>query len=372
MGIHLSTLPENASPALVELEKDIHIAKLTSISALSISAYDWFVCFDEEVDLVWRASHSVFKYMALFARYMGLVMPIGIVVLRLGNWTKEECEKMKIEAAITSTLVILSCDYLLALRTAAIYSFRRNITILVATLIGIQTALAIWATTGWVRIELPEGIPGCFVRPGMGHILGVSIYWIPSSVTDLVLFVLTVSKVFPIWSSSKESRLSWVLLRDEIMQHPHVFRQQSSRNDHGPVDSYALASTRVSPQARFEIVIGFCRTSLISGFNMFRFHLALNLRSVDRYPHKTAEEEPISMEELLATPPTLQSPPAPPAPSTIVPLDIENRGNHARGQMRARGVEGRTGERDVVSVDDSRFRRAERQELAAERTRNTV
>jgi len=51
-----------------------------------------------------RASHSVFKYLALFSRYMGLVFPIGIVVLRLGDWTYQECQRLKLEAAVTSTL----------------------------------------------------------------------------------------------------------------------------------------------------------------------------------------------------------------------------------------------------------------------------
>jgi hypothetical protein len=40
---------------------------------------------------------------------------------------------------------------------------------------------------------------------------------IPSSVTDIVVLILTVSKIFPIWSAPAKSRLSWVLLRDEIL-----------------------------------------------------------------------------------------------------------------------------------------------------------
>ncbi|GAA5948326.1 hypothetical protein JCM3765_001373 [Sporobolomyces pararoseus] len=361
MGIHLSTIPENASQALIELDKDIHIAKLTSISALSISAYDWFVCFDEEVDLVWRASNSVFKYLALFSRYMALIFPIGIVVLRLGNWTEEECEKMKLEAAITSTLVILSCDYLLALRTAAIYSFQRNVSTLLVIVVAVQTALAIWATTNWVRIDLPEGIPGCFVRPGMGHILGVSLYWIPSSVTDLILFVLTVSKVFPIWSSSKESKLSWVLLRDEIMYYGLVTSLTVATNILMYSSNRALGTIMVPLTLTLSPVLV--------------FHLALNLRSVDRYPHRTAEEEPIPMEELLGT---IREPPVhPPQTAPLTPPcsgAIDHEDGFDQVQLRARGVGSRIGEnRNAVSEDESRFRAVKRRgESDVLWTRNTV
>ncbi|GAA5843270.1 hypothetical protein JCM3766R1_003645 [Sporobolomyces carnicolor] len=213
MGVHVSRIPSDAPAWLTKLDHNLYIAKCAAVSSLSIAAYDWFACLDEEIDLIWRASHSVFKYLVLFSRYMGIVFPLVTVIGRLGDWNAQQCHQLKPLIAV----FLLSADFCLGLRTAAIHSFDRKVSAVIALVLLVETGAAIYATTGWITLNLPPEIPGCFFRPGTARSLGVSLYWIPSSVTDVTVFVLTVSKVFPIWSSTKESRLSWVILRDEIM-----------------------------------------------------------------------------------------------------------------------------------------------------------
>ena len=65
---------------------------------------------------------------------------------------------------------------------------------------------------------MPPGVAGCFPTPGPSKSLNISLYWPPALLTDLVLFTLTICKVFPIWQgSNRNSRLSWIVLRDEIL-----------------------------------------------------------------------------------------------------------------------------------------------------------
>lgn len=116
MGVHVSRVTEDAPEWLRDLDHTIHIAKVTAIVAVSIAAWDWFACLDEEIDLLWSASHSLFKYLALATRYLGLVYAIGVTTLRLGDWSHAECRRLKPIASVTSSLVILTCDYVLALR----------------------------------------------------------------------------------------------------------------------------------------------------------------------------------------------------------------------------------------------------------------
>jgi hypothetical protein len=52
MGVHVSTLPDDAPESVFRLEFQLFIARCVTLSALSIAAYDWFACLDEEVDLI--------------------------------------------------------------------------------------------------------------------------------------------------------------------------------------------------------------------------------------------------------------------------------------------------------------------------------
>lgn len=64
MGVHVSTVSEDAPRWIKELDYQLHIARCTSISAFSIAVYDWFVCLDEEVDLVCELHSRSLLYFA--------------------------------------------------------------------------------------------------------------------------------------------------------------------------------------------------------------------------------------------------------------------------------------------------------------------
>lgn len=52
MGVHVSKIPSDAPAWLTKLDHNLYIAKCAAISSLSIAAYDWFACLDEEIDLI--------------------------------------------------------------------------------------------------------------------------------------------------------------------------------------------------------------------------------------------------------------------------------------------------------------------------------
>ncbi|GAA6019671.1 hypothetical protein JCM11491_004875 [Sporobolomyces phaffii] len=312
MGSTVSAVPLDAPRALRELDRDVHITKCTAVASLSIAVYDYVVCLGEEIDLVWTASHSVFKYLALFSRYTALVVPLGIVTLRLGDWSSEQCLRMKPLGSVASTLSILSTNYVLGLRTAAVYSYQRAVSLVIGTVLLAHTVLAIWATTQWITIDLPPEIPGCFPRPGERHSLGLSMYWIPAAITDVVLFALTVFKVFPIWSGSKESRLSFIILRDEILASPAYYGLISSLTVATPIPEDDTLKPRVRsstsrPPSNVLLYVGSPALGPILAplsltlSPVLVFHLVLNLRSVSRYPYHSSQEAAIPIEDVLAS-----------------------------------------------------------------------
>ncbi|GAA5879933.1 hypothetical protein JCM16303_004405 [Sporobolomyces ruberrimus] len=116
MGSHVSTVPDDAPQALRDLDRYIQVAKFTSVSALSVATYDHLACLDEEIEMIWKASHSVFKYLALVSRYSGLFVATVIVGTRLGDWDQEECRRLLPLQIVASDIAILSSTYVLALR----------------------------------------------------------------------------------------------------------------------------------------------------------------------------------------------------------------------------------------------------------------
>ncbi|GAA5948281.1 hypothetical protein JCM3765_001350 [Sporobolomyces pararoseus] len=307
MGVHVSTIPANAPRWIQDLDYQLHVARCTSIAALSIAVYDWFACLDEEVDLVWTASRSLFKYLALSCRYLSIMFSLSVVIVRLGDWTAEECKRMKLMVALLSTFTLLSADYVLGLRTAAIYSFKRSVTIVIVLLLLFETIATLWTSSRWIQLVLPAGIHGCFFRPGVPHSLGVSFF---------------LCKVFPIWSSSRDSRLSWILLRDEIMYYGLITSLTVATNILMYIDNQALGPI-LAPLAL-----------TLSG--VLVFHLVLNLRAVDRYPYRPSAEAPITVEELLAR--THEPPRAPQDPRPTWPLEsrADAESEVGQGQLRSR------------------------------------
>ncbi|GAA5879936.1 hypothetical protein JCM16303_004406 [Sporobolomyces ruberrimus] len=91
MGSHVSTVPQDAPKAVLELDRQIQIAKFVAVSTLSVAAYDHLACLEEEIELIWKADRSIFKYLALVSRYSGLLYAVTQAVLRLGNWSHREC-----------------------------------------------------------------------------------------------------------------------------------------------------------------------------------------------------------------------------------------------------------------------------------------
>ncbi|GAA5976244.1 hypothetical protein JCM5350_001393 [Sporobolomyces pararoseus] len=349
MGIHVSTVSEDAPRWIKELDYQLHIARCTSISAFSIAVYDWFVCLDEEVDLVWTASRSLFKYLVLFCRYISVLFPLSVVIVRLGDWTPVECSKMKLVAAILSTLTLLSVDYILGIRAAAIHSFDRTITTIIVLLLLFESVATLWTSSRWIQLVLPPGIHGCFFRPGAPNSLGVSFFWIPSSLTDSVVLVLTVCKVFPIWSSSRSSRLSWILLRDEIMYYGLVTSLTLATNILMYIDNEALGPILAPLSLTLSAVLV--------------FHLILNLRSVDRYPHQASAEAPITVEELLARTHSLPNAVRDSATTAAVPsgATVEPEGP-GQGELRSRiATRGMSSEGNVQAEEDIQLTRVSRQ-----------
>ncbi|GAA5948343.1 hypothetical protein JCM3765_001379 [Sporobolomyces pararoseus] len=156
------------------------------------------------------------------------------------------------------------------------------------------TALALWSSNYHTVVGIPPVIPGCFIRPGLGPRLGVSLYWFPAAVNNIVLLILTIVRIFPIWSSSVDldppprsnlcERYSFcpplyygVITALSLTLHLLNFLEQNT-----------LASVMVPLALTLPPVLV--------------FHLVLNLRSIAQSPITSEREfEPILMEDLLAT-----------------------------------------------------------------------
>ncbi|GAA6060343.1 hypothetical protein JCM10212_000440 [Sporobolomyces blumeae] len=225
MGVYPSTVSPDAPAAVVVVRAEaIQAAKFTSVVCISVAWYDWLACLDGEIRLVWKAKHSLFKYLALACRFSGAFFVAMLGTARFGNWSHDTCDRLLKVATVATDLAMLAPSAVMGLRTMSIYSFDRKICVVVCLMLVMQTSALIAGSTMWQTLHLPEGVKGCFPRPGSSRSLGISLYCKsrtsrpPAMLTDLVLFVLTTCKVWPIWVVSRgRTSLSWIILRDEVM-----------------------------------------------------------------------------------------------------------------------------------------------------------
>lgn len=109
MGI-ISSHPLPAISAIQEVARLTQAVRFTNISLLAVCTYDWIVSLEDEIelicelpdyypailqslmlDVIGRASTSVFKFCILATRYSGFLMSILFVLLPHGDWSSSQC-----------------------------------------------------------------------------------------------------------------------------------------------------------------------------------------------------------------------------------------------------------------------------------------
>ncbi|KAI5117404.1 hypothetical protein M0805_004626 [Coniferiporia weirii] len=195
--------------SLVPLVRDAHTVDRSGVAAAACLVYDIIICWDQEVEYIWKSAWTPPKLLYLFARYFSLICKHGC------------CHDWTIFEGVAGQLIIMGVEISLMLRVYAL--FRRDkrilallsflyfgmfsfllamvVSTLVTHLLMYPTAevTAISVILGLALNEIisvaplrgifPPDFPlsGCFpvYVPGF-----FSFYWIPSLIFESILFIL--------------------------------------------------------------------------------------------------------------------------------------------------------------------------------------
>ncbi|KAI5116273.1 hypothetical protein M0805_002619 [Coniferiporia weirii] len=187
------------------------------VSATTLLAYDIVITMDKEVKYFWKTPFTPISFLYFLNRYLGLLEALVDVRCDFLSWFYQ----------ISGWIGILAVDVILLIRVIALYERSQKLTVCLSSLFVVEAAVMLWCL---VRIQLDIGI-GISIGSAVGNAAecGITLdipqlmfvlYWIPPTVFELVLLMLSVRKCAEFWRETaglKGFKLMHVLIRDQVV-----------------------------------------------------------------------------------------------------------------------------------------------------------
>ncbi|KAI5117041.1 hypothetical protein M0805_000116 [Coniferiporia weirii] len=179
------------------------------VSATTLLAYDIVITMDKEVKYFWKTPFTPISFLYFLNRYLGLLEAL----LDIRCW-----------------IGILAIDAILLIRVIALYERSQKLTVCLSSLFVAEAAAMLWFTVR-IRLDISIGISIGNPLSGIGDVTGCGVtldipqlmavlYWIPPTVFELILLVLSVRKGAEFWrvtAGLKGFKLMHVLIRDQVV-----------------------------------------------------------------------------------------------------------------------------------------------------------
>ncbi|KAH8913318.1 hypothetical protein BT69DRAFT_1359215 [Atractiella rhizophila] len=173
-----SALSTNTSPTVEEqldiaLQRaaieDILSASGTYLTAcVAIYGWDFILTFPDEYKTMWKADRwtSAGRLMRGLCSFWGLLVIVYARCLLWLEFDPKTCDKIHLIGPAATTLLFLSCQFLLGARVWVMWNCRKWIAWFVGTLAICSTALQILAFTTSKALPLLPGLRGCISTRG--------------------------------------------------------------------------------------------------------------------------------------------------------------------------------------------------------------
>ncbi|KAI5115162.1 hypothetical protein M0805_002674 [Coniferiporia weirii] len=183
------------------------------VSGTTLLAYDIVITMDKEVKYFWKTPFTPMSFLYFLNRYLGLLEALVDIRCNVLGWFYQ----------ISGWIGILAIDVILLIRVIALYERSQKLTVCLFSLLVAEAAVMLWCS---VRIQLSIGKP--ITRIGNATECGLIVdvpqlmlvlYWLPPTVFELALLVLSVRKAAEFWrvtAGLKGLKLVHVLVRDQI------------------------------------------------------------------------------------------------------------------------------------------------------------
>ncbi|KAH8926955.1 hypothetical protein BT69DRAFT_899235 [Atractiella rhizophila] len=204
------------------LEEVLSASRTYLTACFAIYGWDFILTFPDEYRTMWKAERwTPVRVAFFFNRYWGL---LDIVMFMCFFWFKidpKTCEKVHILEPVATSLLFLSCEFLLGARVLAMWNRRRWIIWFFGIFAICGLVIEIWAIAPNKALVLPPGLRGCIsVRGGQNYIW---VYWIPPLLYDTTATVFMLIPLISHWRKSPRTRLLTIFARDGVIYFFVVF-----------------------------------------------------------------------------------------------------------------------------------------------------
>ncbi|KAI0045044.1 hypothetical protein FA95DRAFT_173081 [Auriscalpium vulgare] len=189
-----------AIEAVAGLVQDSPYHNVVPYSVAAIGAllvWDWLCTFDQEVEYVWSGSWNLGQVLFLLNRYPPFIDTfISLHLLTAVRISAEQCKRQFTAVTWLITSGVLISEFILLLRTYAIWERRRWVLILCCSIAAFLYAPAILVTELEVKSlrfadARTDGRPGCALEHA-GSIIFIS--YVLLMISETIIFVLTAIK----------------------------------------------------------------------------------------------------------------------------------------------------------------------------------
>ncbi|KAF9789556.1 hypothetical protein BJ322DRAFT_542728 [Thelephora terrestris] len=206
-------------PQDISIAWQLQIVTYTHLSFLTIMVHDWLILLDQEIEYVWRRKWDIGKVLFIISRYGTFYdLPIRLVthITPYGAVNHSTCSILYKIANWTSILCISVSEFILLLRTHALYSGSKWVSIPLSIVYTVGTVTGIIITARYLGTTTlgPPPSPlfiGCYIERDDTII---SIDFLILLVFELIVVILTVLKGFRDYKSG--TPLMRVIYRDSV------------------------------------------------------------------------------------------------------------------------------------------------------------
>ncbi|KAJ7144237.1 hypothetical protein C8R44DRAFT_759640 [Mycena epipterygia] len=211
---------------LLRLVADSRLTGYLAVASLCILIYDYLVCIDEEVELMWKNRWGVAKIVYLWNRYFSLiVVSLNTSVIVRDISSSQVCLSwLKVQGA-ASTVLIATVDFVLMLRVWILYG-RHTWMVWVFALLGIAEVITMSIVDFFAFAQMREYVHlGSIVKGCYAYNVPrfLTIYAAAPLVVTFIMFAMTIYKcgltlyrtdhrVMPIWKLFLRDGVVWFLL----------------------------------------------------------------------------------------------------------------------------------------------------------------
>ncbi|KAJ7155282.1 hypothetical protein C8R46DRAFT_1356500 [Mycena filopes] len=212
---------------LLQLIADSRLTGYLAMAALCVLIYDHLVCFEKEVDLMWRSRWGLAKIVYLWNRYFSLVaisLNASVIVREIESETAYVCMNWLKVQGISSTIVIAAVDFVLMLRVWIMYGRPRRLIWLFGVLgiaeVVVMVTVDFFAYAEMKRyVHLGPILKGCYAYNVPRFLF---IYAAAPLIVTFIMFAMTLLKclstfrertykVMPMWRLFLRDGVVWFL-----------------------------------------------------------------------------------------------------------------------------------------------------------------